>query len=153
MPSFESTESMLNDVIGRFWQGLIQHQSHLARIASLGLEKLAAAMQARIADEPETIRSLIDRLLTLDGQPAFSVATPTLGTDLVSILAIDIATQRAGLVLLNQCVAFSASQADAATRVLFERIVEDEEEHLAWLANEQSLLDRLGEPAYIALRA
>lgn len=153
MLPFNSIESMINQVLGHFWSGLIQHQSHLGLIASLGLDKLANTMETRIADEPQTIRGLLDRLLNLDGQPSFSVATPQLGATLEAVLAIDIATQRAGLALLNQCVVFAAKQADAATRLLFERIVEDEEEHLAWLANEQSLLARLGEPAYTALRA
>lgn len=153
MPPFNAIEAMINQVLGQFWSGLIQHQSHLGLVAALGLEKLAKTMESRIADEPETIRRLLDRLLNLDGQPSFDVATPKLGTDLVSIFAIDIETQRAGLALLNQCVVFASSQADAATRLLFERIVEDEEEHLAWLTSEQSLLARLGEPAYTALRA
>ncbi len=110
-------------------------------------------MQTRIADEPQTLRSLLDRLLDLGGKPAFTVGTPTLGTDLATILSIDIETQRAGLVTLNQCVLFAGNRSDAATRLLFERIVVDEEEHLAWLLGEQSLLTLLGEVAYTALRA
>lgn len=147
------TEAMLNQAIGQFWRGLIQHHSHLGLIASFGLSKLADTMQARIADEPQTLRSLLARLLDLGGTPEFSVSTPTLGTDLGTIFSINIDSQRAGLAMLNQCVLFAGNQSDAATRLLFERIVLDEEEHLAWLLGEQSLLTRLGEVAYTALRA
>ncbi|WP_218017629.1 ferritin-like domain-containing protein [Sphingomonas pituitosa] len=144
---------MLNQAIGQFWRGLIQHQTHLGLIASLGLSKLADTMQARMADEPQTLRSLLDRLLDLGGTPAFAVTTPTLGTDLATILSTDIDSQRAGLGMLNQCVLFAGNQSDAGTRLLFERIIVDEEEHLAWLLGEQSLLTRIGEAAYTTLRA
>ena len=39
---------------------------------------------------------------------------------------------------------------DIGTRQLFERIVMDEEGHASWLELQLDLLDRMGEPDYIA---
>jgi bacterioferritin len=41
---------------------------------------------------------------------------------------------------------------DATTGTLVETILADEEQHLAWLTLESDLLQKLGEPLYIANR-
>lgn len=53
---------------------------------------------------------------------------------------------------LNAIVEMFQAEHDATSRVLVENILKDEEEHLAWLDAEMSLLERLGDQLYLAAR-
>lgn len=144
---------VLNRLISAFWQGTVQHQTHLAVIKALGLSSLATQMQAHIADEPATLQQLTDRLLDLDGRPSFTLAVPQLGSTLQEVLHLDLATQLEARPVLNAAAEAVAAAHDAVTRRLIEDILADEEAHLYWLKSELSLLERMGEQAYIAGRS
>jgi bacterioferritin len=146
----ESIVALLNSLLGVYWMAAAQHQTHVALLRSWGLVGLADATQARINDEPITIAALTNRILDLDGQPSFTIGTPNIGTDLRSVLENDIAIQRGAPEGLN--AAAEAAVHDAATRQLIEGILLEEEQHLAFLELELSLLDRLGEQLYFSTR-
>jgi len=145
-------QNLLNELIGAFWSASIQHQTHLALISSLGLTSLSSQMQAHISDEPQTLKTLTDRLLDIGGTPDFTVPQPHIEHTLRSILEADLQTQEAGLPVLNHAVDTLAAQRDATTRRLIEDVLVGEEAHLSWLRNELSLLDRMGEALYLFLR-
>ena len=73
------TIDVLNGLLGAYYTAVAQHQSHVALLGSWGLAGLARSMEARIADEPITIASLMTRLLDLGGQPNFTLGTPNIG--------------------------------------------------------------------------
>lgn len=150
--SFRNVPDMLNQLTGLFWTALIQHRAHQAVIASLGLERLAAEFERRIADEPETIRKLLTRILDIGGEPEFAISTYSIGKTLSDVLAFDLTAQEAGLPVLNAAAEYAAAHHDTATRRLIEDMIIDEEEHLAWLRNESELLRKMGEALYYAGR-
>lgn len=143
----------LNSMINQFWAGMIQHRSHVAILAALGYSRLAAAMEERIADEPETIAALQKRLLDLGGTLGFESFTPTLGTDARAILALDLKVQEQGVPVLSSAAKLASDLADTATRRLIENIIVDEDEHLNWLKEQISLLERLGDQLFLAHHA
>lgn len=143
---------LLNQLLGTYYTALAQHQTHVALIDSWGLSGLAQSMQAHIDDEPVTLRDLTNRLLDLGGQPSFEIPAPRIGTALREVLENDLAGQRRVRPDLNAAAETAAAAHDATTRVLLERVLADEEVHLAWLETELSLLDRLGEQLYTASR-
>jgi bacterioferritin len=143
---------LLNDLIGIYYTALPQHQTHVALLHAWGIDGLAAGMQARIDDEPVTIATLTNRLLELDGQPKITLGTPNIGTTLREVLENDLSAQRNARPDLNAAAERAADAHDATTRVLLEGILADEEQHLSWLQTELELLDKLGEPLYIANR-
>lgn len=143
---------VLNGLLGAYWSASAQHQTHAALIEGWGLAGLAEAMRARIADEPVTITALTNRILDLGGTPAFSFLPVKIGGDLRQVLENDMDLQRSARTDLNRIVDQIAAAHDATTRILIEGILADEEEHLAWLETELSLLDRLGDALYVASR-
>jgi len=142
----------LNQLISDFWRGSIQHQAHVAVLRALGVTALATDMSTRIADEPMTLVKLTDRLLDLEGQLDLEVGKPAIGHTLREVLTQDLALQQQARPRLNEAAELMAAEHDALTRRLIEDILLDEEAHLAWLKNEVSLLDRLGEATYLASR-
>ncbi len=143
---------LLNQLLGGYWAAAAQHQTHVALLESWGISGLASTMQTHIDDEPITIAALLNRLLDLGGQPDFTFATPTIGTTLREVLENDMEAQRNTRPGLNQAAEVAAGEHDATTRVLIEGILADEEQHLSWLETELDLLERLGEPLYLANR-
>ena len=144
--------NLLNELLGIYWTGSAQHQSHVALVQSWGLNGLATPMAARIADEPLTIASLLSRIVDLGGVPEFTMAKPHIGTTVREVLDNDMAGQRRARPGLNAAAESAAGAHDATTRILIEGILADEELHLAWLQTEIDLYDRLGEPLYVANR-
>lgn len=148
----QTVTTILNELLGGYWTGMAQHQTHVALIESWGVAGLAASMKARIADEPVTIEELTNRLLDIGGAPAFEFGSVNIGTDLRRALDNDMAVQRNVSEILNAAAEAVGAAQDATTRILIEGILADEEAHLAWLELEIALLDKLGEPLYLASR-
>ncbi|UOO83038.1 hypothetical protein LVJ83_06145 [Uruburuella testudinis] len=53
---------------------------------------------------------------------------------------------------LNQWAERTAAEHDAIIRMLIEKILADEEAHLAWLEQEWNLPEKSGEPLYLSKR-
>ena len=151
-PQRTPVTNLLNELLGIYWTGFAQHQTHVALVQSWGIHGLAIPMAARIADEPRTIESLLNRLIDLGGVPEFTMATPNVGTTVRVVLDNDMAGQQRARPGLNAAAESAAGAHDATTRILIEGILADEELHLAWLQTEIDLYDRLGEPLYVANR-
>jgi bacterioferritin len=141
---------MLNTLIGQFWDGMIRHQTHLQLVRSWGLNRVAKEMEAHIADEPVTLQQLTARLLELGETPAIQLSAPSFAGDIKALLDLDLVQQRSARPVLNAAAEQAAAAHDATTRNLIEKILADEEEHLAWLEKEQQLLEKLGEALYFA---
>ena len=144
--------TILNGLLGSVWRACAQHQAHIALIESWGLQGLAAAMRVRTADEPVTIRALLDRLVDLDGTPAFTIEVPVIGVTVREILDNDMALQCHARPKFNAAAEAAGAAHDATTRNLIEQILADEEQHLSWLETEIALYEKLGESLYCASR-
>lgn len=142
----------INGLLGVYWGAYAQHQMHVALLDAWGIKGLASDMGARIVDEPVTIRALSDRLLDIDGEPAFTIVAPKIGKTLREVLANDLELQAGTRPALNAAAEVASAAHDATSRIMLEGILADEEEHLSWLQTELSLLDRLGEALYISNR-
>src|SRR5262249_19194646 len=138
-PEADSVIATLNNLLGIYWTAAAQHQTHAALVESWGLHGLAAEMNVHIADEPVTIANLLNRLLDLEGKPAFTMSAPNIGTTLREVLDNDMAAQRVARPGLNAAAEGAAAAHDATTRILIEQILADEELHYAWLRTEIDL--------------
>lgn len=143
----------LNELLAVYQMANIQHQTHVALFRAWGYEKLADITAEHIADEPETIIALQNRILDLGGEIAYSLPQPTFGNDIYSAFKADLALQINARPNLNAVIELFQAEHDATSRILVENILKDEEEHLAWLEAEISLLDRLGDKLYLAKRS
>ena len=144
--------TILNGLLGAVWRACAQHQSHIALIEAWGLHALADSMRIRTADEPVTIGALLNRLVDLDGTPAFTIEVPAIGATVREILDNDMGLQRHTRPLLNAAAEAAGAAHDATTRNLIEQILADEEQHLSWLDTEIALYETLGESLYCASR-
>jgi bacterioferritin len=144
--------AVLNGLLGATWRAYAQHQTHVVLIEAWGLKGLANQMRVRTADEPVTINALLNRLGDLDAAPRFTIDAPTIGATVQEALDNDMALQRCTRPMLNTAAEAAAAAHDATSRNLIEKILADEEQHLAWLETEIDLCAKLGEALYFASR-
>ncbi len=76
--------------------------------------------------------------------------TPVRAESLKQMFETDLADENEAIEFYTSASIQASEDRDIGTRQLFERIAVDEEGHASWLELQLDLLDRMGEPAYIA---
>ena len=79
-PEAKVVLEIMKKMLGVYWTAYAQHQTHVSLLRSWSIEGLAVSMEARISDEPQTIKALSSRLLDLGGNPSFVLSSPLIGT-------------------------------------------------------------------------
>jgi bacterioferritin len=94
--------------------------------------------------------ALIERVLTLDGLPNLQdLGKLLVGESAVETLSCDLQAEKAGQAHLKEAVAYCETVRDYVSRELFERILEDTEEHIDYLETQLDLVKQVGEQNYL----
>ena len=92
-----------------------------------------------------------ERILFLDGLPNFqALGRLRIGENPLEVLRADLALELDAVPLLREAIAHCESVNDYVSRKLFADILESEEEHVDWIETQLSLIERIGEPNYLA---
>ena len=128
-----------------------QYLLHAHVLEDWGLDRLARTMRAEMNEELGHAGAFIDRILFLGGKPEMrQQKTPHLAADLRDMFETDRADEKEAIAFYTRAARAANDADDIGSRALFERIVMDEEGHWGWLDQQLSLLERMGEAAYIA---
>jgi bacterioferritin len=127
-----------------------QYFLHAKMFKNWGLKELAEHEWKESIDEMKHADKLIERILFLDGLPNLQALGKILiGQTPLEALQCDLRLEQAAVPDLKAAIAHCESCTDYISRELFEAILESEEEHIDWLETQLSLIERLGEPAYL----
>ncbi len=128
-----------------------QYQLHACVLDDWGMGLLAAKMREELQEELGHSEEFLVRILFLKGDPILTFEkTPVRATSLKHMFESDLADEKQAIDFYTTASIQAAEDRDIGTRQLFERIAVDEEGHASWLELQLDLLDRMGEPAYIA---
>lgn len=128
-----------------------QYLLHAHVLEDRGLDLLAERMRKEMKEELGHASRFIDRILFLEGDPEITAAkAPTRSETLDGLFAADLEEETASLGFYAKAARDADEDSDVGTRVLFENILIDEEEHKDWLTRQLDLLKRMGEPTYTA---
>lgn len=128
-----------------------QYLLHAYTLDDWGLDKMAAKMREEMQEELGHAGSFIERILFLGGEPTLEAAkTPKRASGLKAMFEADLAEEKGAVAFYTEAAEAALKDSDIGTRLLFERIVLDEEGHFEWLDLQLDLLERMGEGAYIA---
>jgi bacterioferritin len=128
-----------------------QYLLHAHTLDDWGLDKMATKMREELQEELGHAGAFIERIMFLGGDPKVEAGkTPKRATSLKSMFESDLAEEKGAVAFYTEASEAAAKDSDIGTRLLFERIVLDEEGHTAWLELQLDLLERMGEPAYTA---
>lgn len=128
-----------------------QYQLHAGVLDDWGLNRLAAKMREEMQEELGHSDAYIARIMFLKGEPELTLQkTPVRATSLKHMFELDLADEEEAIQFYTAASRQAADDGDLGSRMLFERIAIDEEGHSSWLDLQLSLLQRMGEPAYIS---
>jgi len=128
-----------------------QYQLHAHVLEDWGIDLLAAQMREEMQEELGHSDAFIERIMFLKGdvEVKFQKA-PVRAQSLKDMFLADLEDEKDAIRFYTESAAQAAEESDIGSRVLFERIALDEEGHMAWLELQLDLINRMGEPAYIA---
>lgn len=130
-----------------------QYMLHLLTAEDWGLTKLSEKMRAEMTEELGHAEEYSRRLVFLGGTPKLEPAKiPSRATSLKEMFELDLVDEKDAISFYTLAARQAGEAGDIGTRNLFERTALDEEGHMSWLDLQLALLERLGEPAFMAMQ-
>lgn len=130
-----------------------QYLLHILTVEDWGLDKLAVKMRAEMLEELGHAEEYARRMVFLGGIPDLKAAkVPAAAQSLKGMFEADLADEKDAIDFYTTAASVASEARDIGTRDLFERTALDEEGHMSWLELQLSLLERMGEPAFIAMQ-
>jgi len=149
--SNETTMKNLQKALSMEMSAMHQYQLHAHTLDDWGLDKLAAQMREEMTEELGHSNEFMDRIIFLNGEPELAFSKkPAKAKSLEEMFKADLADEEEAIAFYTEAAMQAAEQADVGTRMLFEKIVLEEEGHKSWLELQLSLMDRLGDKAFAA---
>ena len=97
---------------------------------------------------------LIDRILFLEGLPNLQdLGKLRIGENVEEILEADLKLEHQAIPLLRDAIEYAESVRDYVSRDLFNKILDNEEEHVDWIETQQSMIEKMGIQNYIQLQS
>jgi bacterioferritin len=128
-----------------------QYQLHAHVLDDWGIDRLAGKMREEMQEELGHSDAYIERIMFLKGDPELCLAKPPArAQSLADMFEADLADEKEAIEFYTQAARQANEDGDVGSRVLFEKIVLDEEGHMAWLELQLDLIARMGEKAYVA---
>jgi bacterioferritin len=128
-----------------------QYQLHAHVLDDWGMDRLAAKMREEMQEELGHSEDYMARLMFLKESPEMKMAKPPQRAQaLKDMFDADLADEREAITFYTEAAQTASEIGDIGTRSLFEKIVLDEEQHMAWLELQLDLLSRIGEKMYVS---
>ena len=105
-------------------------------------------------DEMKHAQEVIERILYLDGVPNMQKYMKiNVGQNVPGQHAFDLSLEKAAVARLNAGIEVCRAAGDNGSRILLEKILREEEEHIDWLEAQIRQIEELGLPNYLANQA
>lgn len=135
----------LNLILKNELTAINQYFLHSRMFGHWGLGRLEEYEKKESIDEMKHADALIKRILFLDGVPNLQdLGKLMIGENVKECLECDLKLEMAAHPDLKTAIADSETVGDYASRELFERILESEEEHIDFLETQLDLIQRIG---------
>jgi bacterioferritin len=141
----------LNEQLTAELTAINQYFLHYKMQENFGWVKVARHTRAESIDEMRHAETLADRILFLDGLPNYQRLFPLrLGQTVTQMFLSDMAVETEAVDRLRRGIEYMRSIADITSANIFEAILADEEQHIDYLETQLGLVEKLGEPLYLA---
>jgi bacterioferritin len=142
---------LLNEVLTSELTAINQYFIHAKMLENFGYKRLASKKREESIEEMRHADEVIERILYLEGVPNMQRLFPVkVGEEPVEMHKLDLALEVDAVGRLNRGVALATSKGDNGTRLLLEKILENEEDAIDFLETELHLIGELGRERYLA---
>jgi bacterioferritin len=142
---------LLNDVLCAELTAINQYFIHAMMCEQWRLTRLAKHMRDESIGEMKHAEELIDRILYLDGRPNMQkYMKVNVGKTVPEMHAFDLELERDAVTRLNPGLELCRSKGDNGSRLLLEKILHDEEDHIDWIEAQLQQIQDMGVPNYLA---
>ena len=141
----------LNEALHEELTAINQYFLHAEMCENWHYDKLGTYIRKQSIDEMKHAEQLIERILFLDGVPNMTELTQlTVGKNVKAQLESDLNLEIAAVAMYNRGVELARAESDNASRELFERLLQDEEEHVDWLEAQIHQIGEIGYERYLS---
>jgi len=145
---------LLNQALANELTAVNQYWLHYRMLANWGVKKLADFERHESIDEMKHADILAERVLFLEGLPNFqALGRLRIGESVEEILKADLALENEAIPHLREAIAYCETARDYISREIFERILENEEEHVDTLEKQFDMIARMGLQNYVQLNS
>ncbi|MGM0574596.1 MAG: bacterioferritin [Myxococcota bacterium] len=142
---------LLNDVLTAELTAINQYFVHAKMCDNWGFERLAKKIRGESIEEMVHAEEIVERILYLEGIPNLQrIGKVSVGETVKEQFELDLAMEMDALERFNAGVAQCRDAGDNGTRLLLEKMLHDEEEHVDWLEAQLELMERVGVERYLA---
>jgi bacterioferritin len=142
---------LLNDVLCAELTAINQYFIHSRMSHNWRYERLAKHAMQESVEEMKHAQELIDRVLYLDGVPNMQkYMKVNVGQTVPEQHQLDLRIEREAVDRLNQGLELCRDKGDNGSRLLLEKILAAEEEHIDWLEAQLGQIEAIGVENYLA---
>jgi bacterioferritin len=142
---------VLNDVLCAELTAINQYFIHAMMCDNWGFKRLAKHMREESMGEMKHAEDAIERILYLDGVPNMQkYMRINVGQTVPEMHQFDLDLEKDAVGRLNPGVELCRAQGDNGSRLLLEKILHDEEDHINWLEAQLTLIQTTGLQNYLA---
>jgi len=141
----------LNEQLTLELTSMDQYLAHSKMYEDWGIHKLHEKLSHEYEEELEHAKSLIERILFLEGTPdTVSRAKVNIGSNVEEMLKNDLEAERVVAANLVNVIAICEKEQDYESREKLEVLLDDTEmDHIYWLEQHIGLIDKIGIQNYI----
>jgi bacterioferritin len=141
----------LNEVLCAELTGINQYFIHAMMCHNWRYEKLAGHAREESIEEMKHAEEIIERILYLDGVPNMQKYMKiNVGETVPRQHELDLALESDAVARLNRGLEVCREKGDNGSRLLFEKLLEDEEKHVDWLQAQLHQIAEIGLSNYLA---
>ncbi|WP_329388823.1 bacterioferritin [Streptomyces sp. NBC_01716] len=141
----------LNEQLTAELTAINQYFLHAKMQENFGWTKLAKYTRSESFDEMRHAEVLTDRILFLEGLPNYQrLFHVRVGQTVTEMFNLDRQIEIEAIDRLRRGIELMRAKSDITSAKIFESILKDEEHHIDYLETQLDLVEKLGEPLYIA---
>ncbi len=147
----EKVIEQLNGALSAELTAIVQYMVQAEMCDNWGYARLGELTKKRAIEEMRHAEGLIERILFLDGTPEVTVGLrPRIGTNVKQHLEIALKDEIEASEQYNDAAKICVAAGDDGSRVLFERMIQDEERHVDFLEAQLHSIQEVGIANYLS---